>query len=201
MPFPNTPSGRANQAQGVVIADMDGAGLPDLVVSASDIGGTRTGGVVVFRSTGSRTFAPGTTYPTTFFRNGMGAVGDLNGDGHPDVVVTGATSGDSLAYFLNDGSGGLGAPVYIPHTGAVGLALGDLTRSGPGTLDVVVGTGGSGTWMLRNGPNGAPPSRGGHHAARHHRPGEHHRRSHQRGRRSGELHRDGRRITRWFRSR
>jgi len=87
----------------------------------------------------------------------MGAVGDLNGDGHPDVVVTGATSGDSLAYFLNDGSGGLGAPVYIPHTGAVGLALGDLTRSGPGTLDVVVGTGGSGTWMLRNGPNGAPP--------------------------------------------
>ncbi|MBI3112312.1 MAG: VCBS repeat-containing protein [Ignavibacteriales bacterium] len=156
MPFPLTPNGRANQAQGVVIADMDGIGLRDLVVSASDIGGTRTGGVTLFRSTGARTFDGGTTYPTLFFRNGMGAVGDLNGDSNPDVVVTGATTGDSFAYFLNNGSGGLGAPVYVPGLRAYGLALGDLTSSGPGTLDVVVGTTGAGTQMLQNGPAGQP---------------------------------------------
>ncbi|MEW6156350.1 MAG: FG-GAP-like repeat-containing protein [Verrucomicrobiota bacterium] len=157
MPFPITPNGRANQAQGVVIADMDGNTLPDLVVSASDIGGTRTGGVTLFRSTGARSFDAGTTYATPFFRNGMGAVGDISGDGLLDVVVTGATTGDSLAYLLNDGSGGLAAPNYIPGLRAGGLAMGDLTHSGPGTLDIVVGTFGAGTQLLRNGPAGAPP--------------------------------------------
>ena len=155
LPFPLTPNGRANLAQGVVIADMNGDTLPDLVVSASDIGGTRTGGVTVFRNTGARTFDAGTTYSTPFFRDGMVAVGDLNGDGRPDVVVTGANSGDSIAYLLNTGNGGLGAGVFVGGLGgAFGLALGDLTHSGPGTLDIVVGTTGAGTKLLRNGPPG-----------------------------------------------
>lgn len=170
-PFPAYGGVRANEAQDVDIADMDGDGQPDLVVPTANFGGGAgtSGAVTVFRNTGSRTFDAGTTYRTLFFRNGQSAVGDLNNDGYPDVVVTGASSGGSIAYLLNDGTGrlgndastGLGAGVFVGGVAvAFGLAVGDLTSSGPGTLDVVVGTGSAGTKLLQNGPAGptAPPA-------------------------------------------
>src|SRR5262245_25381900 len=57
------------------------------------------------------------------------AVGDLDGDGHADLVLLNADS--TMTTLLGDGAGGLGAPSHASFGEAVaGLALGDVDRDG-----------------------------------------------------------------------
>jgi len=65
------------------------------------------------------------------------AVGDVNGDGKPDVVAL--SSANSVAVFLNTGASTLGPGTFFglfPAAGNIGTALADI--NGDGFLDIVV---------------------------------------------------------------
>jgi fibronectin type 3 domain-containing protein len=86
--------------EGVAICDLDGDGKPDLVV-INDISNT----VSVFRNTsvsGSITtssFAPKVDFATGSAPEGV-AIGDIDGDGKPDLVVTN-TGSNTVSVFRN----------------------------------------------------------------------------------------------------
>ena len=119
---------------GVAIADVNGDGRPDLIVTDNS-----TSNVDVFLGKGDGTFpsTPSATYPTS--NPGQIAVADLNGDGKPDLVVTDATG---VAVLLNSGTGTF--PVSTQYddasdVAATGVAIGDLNKDGKPDIAVTDG--------------------------------------------------------------
>jgi hypothetical protein len=86
-PFPVGPD-----PKGVVIADLNGDGMPDIVVANS---GGHTGSFLIGHGKG--TFGPAQPIPLGSNPSEI-AVGDLNGDGKPDIVA--ANSGDNTVSIL-----------------------------------------------------------------------------------------------------
>jgi hypothetical protein len=128
------------------IADVNGDGHPDLVVSGLCLqtGGCNgsAGGVSVLMGKGDGTFQSPVTYGLP---KGAGSVVivDINGDGHPDLVVATGCNGSNcgtatVSVLLGNGDGTFRAPVSSSTgEGYVGsLAVGDL--NGDGLLDVAV---------------------------------------------------------------
>jgi hypothetical protein len=80
-------------------------------------------------------FGPKTDYPTGNTPESV-AIGDLNRDGIPDLVVTNLTS-TTVSVFLGVGDGTFGVKTDYPTgTAPFGVSIGDLNRDGK--LDVVV---------------------------------------------------------------
>jgi hypothetical protein len=71
------------------------------------------------------------------------AVGDVNGDGKPDLAVVGSKS-DTVSVFLGKGDGTLGAPRTF-GTGVAPSAVATADLNGDGYADIVVANGGDGT--------------------------------------------------------
>jgi len=120
----------------VVVVDIDGDGKLDLVVT-----NLSSNSVTVLRNTsviGNISFATGVNYTTG---NGPEyfAVGDIDGDGRPDLVI-GAANANTMAVFLNNGSRGnisFAAGVnYSVGTAPTSVALADLNNDGK--LDIAV---------------------------------------------------------------
>ena len=121
------------------MADVNGDGKLDLIVDDTAVDSVR-----VEFGDGHGGFSESAGYAVT---NAPGrlVVKDLNGDGHPDIVVGQGAAG--VAVLLNNGDGTFSSPTYYSITwptgssgGAVdGLALGDL--NGDGKLDIVTGDG------------------------------------------------------------
>jgi FG-GAP-like repeat/FlgD Ig-like domain len=123
--------------RGIATADVDGDGILDLVVTnvgaptLSVLRGLGSGGH------GNGSFAARVTYSAGFENRGI-AIADLNGDGHPDLVVAGRTSAVVLLNQFVAGSWGKfpSATTYAT-TGSWGVTLGDF--NGDGHLDIAAG--------------------------------------------------------------
>jgi hypothetical protein len=123
-------------SHGHPIIDLNGDGIPDLVVANQF-----SSNVSVMLGVGDGTFQPAASYQAGTFTSAV-AVGDFNHDGHEDVVAANYFSGD-VSIFLNNGDGTLQPAVnYTVGGQPLALAIGDFT--GNGHLDIAVATADSG---------------------------------------------------------
>ena len=83
----------------VAIGDVNGDGIPDLVVTGGAIG------VSVLLGNGNGTFQAQQTFPTGNGPDSV-ALGNLNGDGKLDIAVANSTS-DTVSVLLGNGNGTL----------------------------------------------------------------------------------------------
>jgi hypothetical protein len=140
----------------VTVADLNQDGIPDLIIANNPNSGASTAFITVLLGKGDGTYQAGITYNSPEANGYSGdapgaiAVGDLNGDGYPDVVVSGTVL-DVVYVYLNDGKGdgGLNGPTSyvfnLPSTGSnttgpmgspSGIAIADIHNDGK--PDVVV---------------------------------------------------------------
>ena len=143
----------------LAVADLNDDGKPDLALQSND---TTGGGMSILLNTGSGTFGTGTYYPVgisgVFAASGI-AIGDVNGDKKPDVVV--ASSSVTAIVYLNQGSGTFkvnGTVGTVPLNPTNNVVLADINNDKK--LDIVVADGlgnvltfyGKGKGTFTNGP-------------------------------------------------
>src|SRR5262249_40237819 len=136
--------------------DLNGDGKTDLVF----IGCSESGGFYVMLSSGAGGFASPVRYDL-----GAGAispksalVGDFNGDGKPDVVVTNSNTGN-LSILIGDGGGGFGPATILALAEApVLMAAGDFNDDGAADLAVTRNESGNIAVLLNRA--GCPPANG-----------------------------------------
>jgi hypothetical protein len=149
--LPGNGNGRFGPPQGieggpytsaVAVADLNGDGKPDL------LGGTQLGprdGVAIALGNGDGKFRAGQFLPIYYSRVYSIAVGDINGDGIPDVVAAAGGDYPGIYTFLGNGDGtftpglkGAGTPAATPALGSNHpnfVTFADV--KGDGTLDII----------------------------------------------------------------
>jgi Bacterial Ig-like domain (group 3)/FG-GAP-like repeat len=145
-----TYSSGGNYIASVAIADVNGDGKPDVIAAnlCSDfMPCSGSGSVGVLLGNGDGTFQPAVTYSSggnylNYFNSQAVAIGDLNGDGKLDIVVTdpygGPVNDGAVGVLLGNGDGTF-QPVVIYDSGGSTLSavtVGDVNEDGK--LDVIV---------------------------------------------------------------
>ena len=158
---PKTDFNTGTSPAGTAIADIDGDGKPDMIVAnytsntISVYRNTSTSGTI---TTGS--FAPAVTYTTGLSPMGV-AVGDLDGDGRPEIVVTNLGA-NNVSVFRNTStsgvinSGSLALKADFP-TGVApeGVAIGDIDGDGKAEIIVANETGNNISVLMNTSPVGS----------------------------------------------
>lgn len=147
-PFWNTDTVFSSPA----LFDLDGDGKLEIIIGADYSIGTG-GRLHAFRPTGNGTELPGFPIPTDQAMSSSPAIGDIDGDGRPEIVIgTGnyfANRQHKVYAYHCDGSPVQGWPVSVDGQVVTAPALGDL--DGDGLPDVVVtddNSGPSGTFHV-----------------------------------------------------
>jgi hypothetical protein len=123
--------------QSLAVGDVNDDGKPDLAVQSSDTVG---GGMTILLGNGNGTFGTPAYYPVAIdgvYADGAIAIGDVNGDKKPDVVV-GSSSVTAIVY-LNQGNGTFkvnGTVGSVPLYPTDNLVLADVNNDKK--LDIVV---------------------------------------------------------------
>jgi len=138
------------ESNSLAVADFNGDGHLDVAVTNRFGYGRngKDGSVLVFFGKGDGTLRKPDLYELGGQPYGI-AIGDLNGDHHPDLAITQDT-GRSVAIFMNSGHGKFTPTVtYKVHEGADYVAIADLDHNG--TLDLAVSDDGGVDVLLGNG--------------------------------------------------
>ena len=137
----------------ISMGDLDGDGRPDLAV-ANDNGGSNTFSVLRNASTpGTISFAPKIEFATSPYSSSV-SIGDITGDGKPDLVVASAYYNSVYVYNNTSRLGIISFFPLGPYLCPVGsnpfsVSIGDIT--GDGKQDLAVANRGSNTVsVLRN---------------------------------------------------
>lgn len=127
----------------VAVADVNGDGKKDVVIATNCGSGPYSGCVGVLLGDGTGSLATAVTYDSGGYSPTAIAIGDMNGDGKLDVVVshcgTGSTCGEgNVAVLVGNGDGSFVPGVVYDSAGVYpdGVAIADV--NGDGKADVIV---------------------------------------------------------------
>jgi len=144
-------SGPDNLAMG----DLNGDGIPDLVVTTGTSDGSTPGNVSVLLGNRDGSFGQARLFNTGGIAPFDAVIGDFNGDGKNDIAVT---TFEGVSILLGDGRGHLGTPTLFPtEVGSSRLVAADF--NGDHKMDLAVTNLGSNTvsilfgkrrWYLRS---------------------------------------------------
>ncbi len=146
-------------ASSVAIADVNGDGVPDVLVANTCVSSSNcaNGTVSVLLGRGNGTFKSPVTYSSGGQAAVSIAVADVNGDGKLDLMVanqTGESNGDgSVGVLLGNGNGTFQAAVTYDAGDSVTSSLAVADVNGDGKPDLVLANSGRGTVtvLLNNG--------------------------------------------------
>lgn len=130
----------SQQANNLVAADINGDGIPDLIVA--NLCDSCSGGVIsVLLGNGNGTFQPAVTFASGSNNSDLAVVADVNGDGVPDLIISNINYDGAygmVSVLLGLGHGTFAAPVAYNSGGwaAVDVAVADV--NGDGKPDIVV---------------------------------------------------------------
>ncbi len=136
---------------GIAVADVDGNGLPDLLgMVSTSVDGSATQGYI---STRYQMAAGQFALPPTRFGVGAGpanfVLADVNGDGHPDLVVANADDASVSVRLADAAHPGSFLPATVlstPGRTPLDVAVGDLT--GDGLPDLAVAASGANSVLV-----------------------------------------------------
>ncbi len=143
-PKSHVASSGANSSISLAAADFNGDGFPDIAVAEGNLNSQSTGVVYLCQGNGDGTFQAPTFLALPQYSPVI-AAGDVNGDGHPDLLATlinevGINNINALAVLINKGSGTFASP-ELEGTAENPGALAAVDLNHDGKLDVVVGCG------------------------------------------------------------
>ena len=141
---PPTYASAGVSAISVAVGDLNGDGIPDMVVVNQCVDSScSVGSVGVLLGNGDGTFQPAQSFASGGLFSYSVAVGDFNGDGKSDVVVanecqTSACSGGSVSILLGNGDGTLQPAQSYASGGVYAFSVAVADFNGDGKSDVVV---------------------------------------------------------------
>lgn len=134
------------QASSVVVADLNGDGIPDLLVANNCAGSNCANGTVgVLLGNGHGTFQAAVPYSSGGYNSASIATGDVNGDGKPDLLVTNhcassatCANGGLVGALLGNGDGTFQNAMTYGSGGNQASAVAVSDVNGDGKPDVLI---------------------------------------------------------------